>query len=89
MSGRCFAFFKHRQMTNNICWVRKSRTGEATNWPSKIENFTWYGEAKFSLGEGKKSTGSGFTGSVTERCIKLLVRFKKSLISSRSCPASS
>ena len=26
------------------------------------------GEAKFSLGEGKKSTGSGFTGSVTEGC---------------------
>ena len=32
------------------------------------------GEAKFSLGEGKKSnesgfTGSGFTGSVTKRCL--------------------
>ena len=27
------------------------------------------GKAKFSLGEGKKSTGSGFTGSVT-RCSK-------------------
>ena len=26
------------------------------------------GEAKFSLGEGKKFTGSGFTGSVTEGC---------------------
>ena len=26
------------------------------------------GEAKFSLGEGKKSAGSGFTGSVTEGC---------------------
>ena len=26
-------------------------------------------EAKFSLGEGKKSIGSGFTGSVTEGCI--------------------
>ena len=26
------------------------------------------GEAKFSLGEGKKSTGSGFAGSVTEGC---------------------
>ena len=25
-------------------------------------------EVKFSLGEGKKSTGSGFTGSVTEGC---------------------
>ena len=27
------------------------------------------GEAKLSLGEGKKSTGSGFTGSVTEGCL--------------------
>ena len=26
------------------------------------------GEAKFSLGEGKISTGSGFTGSVTKGC---------------------
>ena len=26
-------------------------------------------EAKFSLSEGKKSTGSGFTGSVTEGCL--------------------
>ena len=26
-------------------------------------------EAKFSLGEGKKSTGSGFIGSVTEGCV--------------------
>ena len=25
-------------------------------------------EAKFSLAEGKNSTGSGFTGSVTEEC---------------------
>ena len=26
-------------------------------------------EAKFSLGEGEKSTGSGFNGSVTEGCL--------------------
>ena len=26
------------------------------------------GEAKFSLGEGKKRTGSGFSGSVAEGC---------------------
>ena len=26
------------------------------------------GEVKFSLGEGKKSTRSGFTGAVTEGC---------------------
>ena len=28
------------------------------------------GEAKFSLGERKKSTGLGFTRSVTEGCFK-------------------
>ena len=27
------------------------------------------GEAKFSLGKRRKSTGSGFTGSVTEGCL--------------------
>ena len=26
------------------------------------------GDAEYSVGEGKKSTGSGFTGSVTEGC---------------------
>ena len=26
-------------------------------------------KVKFSLGEGKKSTGSGFAGSVTEGCV--------------------
>ena len=29
-------------------------------------------EAKFSLGEGKKSAGLGFTGSVTEGCVSYL-----------------
>ena len=29
------------------------------------------GEAKFSLGEGKKSTGSCVTGSVTEGCANI------------------
>ena len=29
-------------------------------------------EAKFSLGEGKKSTGSGFIESVTEGCVSYL-----------------
>ena len=32
----------------------------------KISSAT--GEAKSSLGEGKKSTGWGFTGSITEEC---------------------
>ena len=50
------------------CFVRyvKSRPGEATNWPGKISSGT--GKAKFSLDEGKKSTCSGFTESVTEGC---------------------
>ena len=29
-------------------------------------------EAKYSLDEGKKSTGSGFTGPVTEGCVSYL-----------------
>ena len=29
-------------------------------------------EAKYSLDEGKKSTGSGFTGSVAEGCVSYL-----------------
>ena len=38
-------------------------------WPSKIKISPGTREAKFSLGEGKKSTGLGFTGSVTEACL--------------------
>ena len=53
--------------TNDKCSVCKSRAGEATNWPGKISSDTR--EAKFSLGEGKQSIRSGFTGSVTEGCI--------------------
>ena len=34
-----------------------------------ISSGTW--EAKFSFGKGKQSTGSGFTGSVTEGCFRL------------------
>ena len=36
----------------------------------KLKISSGTGEAKSSLGEGKKSTGSSFTGSVTEGCIQ-------------------
>jgi len=52
--------------------VRKSSTWEAINWPSKLKISPGTREAKFSLGEGEKSTGSGFTGSVTEGCYYIL-----------------
>ena len=61
------SFFKHT-CTNDICWVYKTRTGEATYWPGKLKNSRGSGEAKFSPDEGEKSTKSGFTGSVTEEC---------------------
>ena len=54
--------------SNDKCRVCKIRTEKATNWPGKIKNFPW--EAKFSLGKRKKSTGSGFTGSVREGCCR-------------------
>ena len=38
------------------------------------------GETKVSPGEAKKSTGSGFTGSVTEGCFNFLF-----LVAFRSC----
>ena len=53
LSGRCVLF---QTYTNVIC---KSRTGEATNWPSKNKNYTRYWG-------GKNPLGRGFTGSVTE-----------------------
>ena len=38
----------------------------------KLKISTRTGEAEFSLGEGKKSIRSGFTGSVTEGCVSYL-----------------
>ena len=55
--------------TNDTCWVCKSRTGEARSHKTgrvKLKFSPGTGEAKFSLGEGKKFTGSGFNGSFTE-----------------------
>ena len=40
LSGRCVLF---QTYTNVMC---KSRTGEATNWPSKNKNYTRYWEEK-------------------------------------------
>ena len=40
-------------------------------------------EAKFSLGEGKKSTGPSFTGSVTEGCFILLNHYFKNTLQIR------
>ena len=40
--------------TNDICWVGKSRTGEATNWSAKIKNFIRYQERlNFHWAKGK------------------------------------
>ena len=57
--GRCFAFFKHTQVPS---WVCKIRTEEATNWTGKIKISLGTGMAKFSLCEGKNSTGSAIEG---------------------------
>ena len=35
-------FCLFQKCTNDMSWVRKSRTGEATNWPGKIKNFMRY-----------------------------------------------
>ena len=42
--------------TNDICWVCKSRTGEASKWPGKMENFTRY-RGGYSFTEGKNPLG--------------------------------
>ena len=47
-----FPFFKHTS-TNDICWVYKSRTGEATYWPGKLKISPGSGKAKFSPDEGE------------------------------------
>ena len=61
---RCFAIFKNSQMIYaryvNIA-TGKSQTGLV-----KLNISVSAGDVKFSLGEGKRSTGLAFTGSVTE-----------------------
>ena len=62
---RCFAIFKNSQMIYagyvNIA-TGKSQTGRL-----KLNISASAGEVKVSLGKGKRSTGLGFTGSVTEK----------------------
>lgn len=45
---------------------------------NKISSGTW--EAKILPGEGKKSTGSRFIGSVTEGCVKHFLSNRKKLL---------
>ena len=45
----------------------------------KLKILLGIGEAKFSQGEGKQSTGSGFTGSVTEECFLGISTTEKSV----------
>ena len=63
-----FPFFKHTQMIY-ARYVKvapeKPQTGRVK---LKVSPGTTE-KAKFSLGDGKKSTGSGFAGSVTEGCV--------------------
>ena len=61
MSGRCFALFKHTQII--YAGYVKVASGEPQN-----KNFRW--ELNFHLVKRKKSTGSGFKGSVTKGCYK-------------------
>ena len=46
----------------------KAAPGKPQTGRVKLKISPGNGEDKFLLGEGKKSTGSGFTGSVTEWC---------------------
>ena len=55
--------------TDDMCWICKICTGEATNWPGKRFHKV-PGEAKFSLVEEKNQLKSSFTGSLTEGCHK-------------------
>jgi len=48
----------------------KVAPGKPKTGRGKLKFSPGTGEDKFSLGGGKKSTGSGFTWSVTERCFK-------------------
>ena len=48
----------------------KVAPGKPQTGRGKLKFSPGTGEDKFSLGGGKKSTGSGFTWSVTERCLK-------------------
>ena len=61
LSGRCFAFFKYTQTI--YAGHVKVALGKQQTDQIKLKISPGTGEAKSSLGEEKKSTGSGFTGS--------------------------
>ena len=62
--NRCFAFFKNSQ-TIYAGYVNVA-TGKSQTSRVKLNISASAGEIQFSLGRRKKSTGLGFTGSVTE-----------------------
>ena len=60
-------------ITNTICWVCKSRTEEVSNVTpqtdrKKQEILAGTGRLNFHLVTEKKSTGLGFSGSITKGC---------------------
>ena len=58
-------------MFAKIRWVCKVQSlGKHKNGWVKKKYSLGSGETKFPLGRGKKSTGSGSTGSVTEGCFE-------------------
>ena len=69
LSGCSFAFFQHRQII--YTGYVEVAPGKPQTRRAKLKISPGTGEAKFSLGERKQSTGSGFTGSVTEGCFIL------------------
>ena len=66
----------------------KVAPGKPQTDPVKLKISRDTGEAKFSLSEGNKSTGSCFAGSVTERCFewKLIEAFNYCLFYNDRCP---
>ena len=62
MSSRCFAFFEHTQII--YAGYVEVAPGEPQN-----KNFRW--ELNFHWVKRKKSTGSGFNGSVGYKYVKI------------------
>ena len=65
LSCRCFAFLKHTQVI--FAGYVEAAPGKPQTGRVILKILPVTGKAKFSLGEWKKSTGSGSTASVTER----------------------
>ena len=56
--------------SNDMRWNVKVAPGKPQTDRVKLKISPDTREAKFSLGEGNKSAGSGFAGSVTEPCFE-------------------